>query len=108
MSDLIIHGTDDGFDQEVLKSDLPVLVDFWAPWCTPCLMVAPVLEEIAQANEGKLKVVKINVDENAKTPITYGVMAIPTLILFKGGELKEKSVGALPKSKLADLVARYL
>jgi thioredoxin 1 len=108
MSDLIIHGTDDGFDQEVLKSDLPVLVDFWAPWCTPCLMIAPVLEEIAGANEGKLKVVKINVDENAKTPITYGVMAIPTLILFKGGELKEKSVGALPKSKLADLVARYL
>jgi thioredoxin 1 len=106
--DIIVHGTDAGFDQEVLKSDLPVLVDFWAPWCGPCLMVAPALEEIAQANKGKLKVVKINVDENAKTPMTYGVMAIPTLILFKGGELKEKSVGVLSKSKLAELVARYL
>jgi thioredoxin 1 len=106
--DIIVHGTDDGFDQEVLKSGLPVLVDFWAPWCGPCLMIAPVLEEIAQANQGKLKVVKINVDENGKTPMTYGVMAIPTLILFKGGELKEKSVGVQPKSKLLELVARYV
>jgi len=106
--DVIIHGTDDGFDQEVLKSAIPVLVDFWAPWCGPCLMVAPVLEEIAKANQGKLKVVKINVDENGKTPMTYGVMAIPTLILFKDGELKEKSVGVLPKSKLNELVTRYL
>lgn len=106
--DIIVHGTDDGFDQEVLKCDLPVLVDFWAPWCGPCLMVTPALEEIAQANKGKLKVVKINVDENGKTPMTYGVMAIPTLILFKGGELKEKSVGVLSKPKLAELVARYL
>jgi len=106
--DIIVHGTDAGFDQEVLKSDLPVLVDFWAPWCGPCLMIAPVLEEIAQANQGKLKVVKINVDENGKTPITYGVMAIPTLILFKGGELKEKSVGVHPKSQLLELVASYV
>jgi thioredoxin 1 len=106
--DVIIHGTDDGFDQDVLKSAIPVLVDFWAPWCGPCLMIAPVLEEIAQVNKGKLKVVKINVDENGKTPMTYGVMAIPTLVLFKGGELKEKSVGVLPKSKLIELVARYL
>jgi thioredoxin 1 len=108
MSDLIIHGTDDGFDQEVLKSDLPVLVDFWAPWCGPCLMVAPAIEELAQANLGKLKVVKLNVDENGKTPITYGVMAIPTLMIFKSGELKEKSVGVLPKAKLAELIAKYL
>ncbi len=106
--DIIVHGTDDGFDQEVLKSDLPVLVDFWAPWCGPCLMVAPLLEEVAAANQGKLKVVKVNVDENGKTAMTYGVMAIPTLILFKGGELKEKSVGVLPKSKLAELVAKYV
>ena len=106
--DIIVHGTDGSFDQEVLKADLPVLVDFWAPWCGPCLMVAPTLEEIAQANKGKLKVVKVNVDENGKTAMTYGVMAIPTLILFKGGELKEKSVGVLAKSKLAELVARYL
>jgi thioredoxin 1 len=108
MSDLIIHGTDDGFDQEVMKSELPVLVDFWAPWCGPCLMIAPVLEEFAQTYQGKLKIVKINVDENGKTPMTYGVMAIPTLILFKGGELKEKSVGVLPKAKLTELVSRYL
>ncbi|HVP91847.1 MAG TPA: thioredoxin [Terriglobales bacterium] len=106
--DIIVHGTDDVFDKEVLKSDLPVLVDFWAPWCGPCLMIAPVLEEIAAANQGKLKVVKVNVDENGKTAMTYGVMAIPTLILFKGGELKEKSVGVLPKSKLAELVAKYI
>ncbi len=108
MSEDIIQGTDAGFDQEVLKSDLPVLVDFWAPWCGPCLMIAPTLEEIAQANKGKLKVVKINVDENGKTPMTYGVMAIPTLILFKGGELKEKAVGVLPKGKLAELVGKYV
>jgi thioredoxin 1 len=108
MSDDIIHGTDDGFDQEVLKSDLPVLVDFWAPWCGPCLMMAPLLDEIAQAQKGKLKVVKINVDENGKTAMTYGVMAIPTLMLFKGGEVKEKSVGVVPKGKLAELVARHL
>ena len=106
--DIIVHGTDDGFDREVLKSDLPVLVDFWAPWCGPCLMIAPVLEEIAAANQGKLKVVKVNVDENGKTAMTYGVMAIPTLILFKGGELQEKSVGVLPKAKLAELVAKYI
>jgi len=108
MSDDIVHSTDAGFDQEVLKSELPVLVDFWAPWCGPCLMIAPVLEEIAQANKGRLKVVKINVDENSKTSMAYGVMAIPTLILFKGGELKEKSVGVVSKGKLAELIAKHL
>jgi thioredoxin 1 len=108
MSEEIIHGTDDGFDQEVLKSDLPVLVDFWAPWCGPCLMMAPALDEIAATQKGKLKVVKINVDENNKTAMTYGVMAIPTLMLFKGGELKEKSVGVVSKGKLAELVARHI
>jgi len=108
MSEDIIQGTDAGFDQEVLKSDLPVLVDFWAPWCGPCLMIAPALEEIARANKGKLKVVKINVDENVKTPMTYGVMSIPTLILFKGGELKEKSIGVLPKAKLAELIGKHV
>ncbi len=108
MSDNIIQGSDASFDAEVLKSDIPVLVDFWAPWCGPCLMMAPVLDEIALAQTGKLKVVKINVDENPKTPVTYGVMAIPTLILFKAGQLKEKSVGVVPKNKLADLVAKYI
>jgi thioredoxin len=108
MSEDIIQGTDAGFDAEVLKSDLPVLVDFWAPWCGPCLMIAPTLEEIAQTNKGKLKVVKINVDENGKTPMTYGVMAIPTLILFKGGEAKEKMIGVQSKAKLAELIGKHI
>jgi thioredoxin 1 len=108
MSDAILTGTDATFDADVLKSDLPVLVDFWAPWCGPCLMIAPALEEIAEAHKGKLKVVKLNVDENATTPQTYGIMAIPTIILFKGGEAKEKAVGVLPKNKLADLITKYL
>lgn len=108
MSDAILAGSDATFEADVLKSDLPVLVDFWAPWCGPCLMVAPVLEEVAEAHKGKLKVVKLNVDENATTPQTYGIMAIPTLILFKGGELQEKAVGVLPKNKLVDLVTKYI
>jgi thioredoxin 1 len=108
MSDAIITGTDAAFDAEVLKSDIPVLVDFWAPWCGPCLMIAPVVEEIAELHKGKLKVVKMNVDENGQTPQTYGVMAIPTLILFKGGQAKEKVVGALAKNKLVDLIAKHL
>jgi len=108
MSDAIIAGSDATFDAEVLKSDLPVLVDFWAPWCGPCLMVAPVIDEIAESHRGRLKVVKMNVDENGQTPQTYGVMAIPTLILFKGGQLQEKVVGVLPKGKLVDLIAKHV
>ena len=108
MSDAILTGTDATFDAEVLKSELPVLVDFWAPWCGPCHMIAPVVDEIAESHKGKLKVVKMNVDENAQAPQTYGVMAIPTLILFKGGELKEKAVGVLPKAKLVELIAKHL
>lgn len=108
MSDAIFTGSDATFEAEVLKSDLPVLVDFWAPWCGPCLMVAPALEEIAEAHKGKLKVVKLNVDENAATSQNYGITAIPTLILFKGGEAQEKAVGVLPKNKLVDLVTKYV
>jgi len=108
MSDAIITGSDATFDAEVLKSDLPVLVDFWAPWCGPCLMIAPVVDEIAELHKGKLKVVKMNVDENATTPQAYAVMAIPTLILFKGGQLKDKVVGAVAKNKLNELIAKYL
>ena len=108
MSDALITGSDATFDAEVLKSELPVLVDFWAPWCGPCQMIGPVVEEIATAQQGKLKVVKMNVDENGQTPQTYGIMAIPTLILFKGGQLKEKVVGVLPKAKLVDLVNKYI
>ena len=108
MSDAILTGTDANFQAEVIKSDLPVLVDFWAPWCGPCLMIAPVVEELAEAHKGKLKVVKMNVDENGQTPQTYGIMAIPTMILFKGGELKEKLVGALPKAKLNEAIAKHI
>jgi thioredoxin 1 len=108
MSDAITTGTDANFQAEVIKSDLPVLVDFWAPWCGPCLMIAPVVEELAETHKGKLKVVKMNVDENGQTPQTYGIMAIPTMILFKGGELKEKLVGALPKAKLQEAIAKHI
>jgi thioredoxin 1 len=108
MSDAIIAGSDATFDAEVLKSGLPVLVDFWAPWCGPCLMIAPVIDEIADSQKGKLKVVKMNVDENGQTAQTYGVMAIPTLILFKGGQLQEKVVGAVAKNKLVDLIAKHV
>ncbi len=108
MSDAILTGTDANFQAEVIKSELPVLVDFWAPWCGPCLMIAPVVEELAETHKGKLKVVKMNVDENGQTPQTYGIMAIPTMILFKGGELKEKLVGALPKAKLNEAIAKHI
>ncbi|HSA95449.1 MAG TPA: thioredoxin [Acidobacteriota bacterium] len=108
MSDAIITGSDATFDAEVLKSDLPALVDFWAPWCGPCQMIAPLVEEIAEGHKGKLKVVKINVDENVQTPQTYGVMAIPTLILYKGGQVKEKVVGFMTKAKLAELIAKHI
>lgn len=108
MSDIILTGTDATFDAEVLKSELPVLVDFWAPWCGPCLMIAPAVGELAEAHKGKLKVVKVNVDENPVTPQTYGIMGIPTLILFKGGKLQEKVVGAVAKNKLNDLIVKHL
>jgi thioredoxin 1 len=108
MSDAIVTGTDATFDADVLKSDLPALVDFWAPWCGPCQMIAPLVEEIAESHKGKLKVVKLNVDENAQTAQTYGVMAIPTLILFKGGQPQEKVVGFESKAKLLDRIAKHL
>jgi thioredoxin 1 len=108
MSEDVIHGSDATFEAEVLKSEVPVLVDFWASWCGPCLMIAPVIDELATAYKGKLKVVKINVDENGRTPQTYGVMAIPTLIMFRGGEAVEKSVGVSPKAKLIELIDKNL
>lgn len=108
MSDAIITGTDAAFDADVIKSELPVLVDFWAPWCGPCHMIAPVVDEIAESHKGKLKVVKMNVDENAQVPQTYGIMAIPTLILFKGGEVKEKIVGFMPKAKFVELIGKHI
>ncbi len=92
--------TDQNFEQEVLKSDRPVLVDFWAPWCGPCQMMAPVIEEIAKEEEGKVKVGKLNVDENPKAAEKYGVLSIPTLILFKGGEVAKTLVGFRAKEEI--------
>ncbi len=92
--------SDSTFEQEVLKSDLPVLIDFWAPWCGPCKAISPVVEELAQQYEGRLKVVKMNVDDNPATPGRYGVRGIPNLILFKGSDVKDQIVGAVPKAHL--------
>ena len=92
--------TDQTFETEVIKSERPVLVDFWAPWCGPCRMVAPVLEEIAGEREGSLKVVKLNVDDNQQTAAQFEVLSIPTLILFKHGQVAAKVIGAMPKKRL--------
>ena len=98
------HVTDASFETDVLKSDGPVLVDFWAEWCGPCRMIAPALEEIAKEMGGKLTVAKVNIDENPNTPTKYNVRGIPTLILFKNGQIAGTKVGALPKSKLAEWI----
>ncbi len=100
--------TDATFDTDVLSSDVPVLVDFWAEWCGPCRMVAPILEQIAQESAGKLKVVKLNVDENPQTPPKYSIRGIPTLILFKGGKPAATQVGAVAKAQLAAFVNPHL
>ena len=92
--------TDDNFQAEVLESDKPVLVDFWAPWCGPCRVIAPSLEEIADEQSDELRIVKLNVDENQATAARYQVLSIPTLILFKGGEPVHQIIGAMPKSRL--------
>lgn len=101
MSEAIKHISDASFDADVLNSDKPVLLDFWAEWCGPCKMIAPVLDEIAKDYQGKLKVCKLNIDENQETPPKYGVRGIPTLMLFKGGNVEATKVGALSKSQLA-------
>ena len=101
MSENITNVTDETFDKEVLNASMPVLVDFWAEWCGPCKMIAPVLDEIASTYQGKVKVAKINIDDNNGTPQKYGVRGIPTLMLFKGGELEATKVGAISKSQLA-------
>jgi len=96
--------TDGDFEQEVLKSDLPALVDFWATWCGPCRTVGPIVEELATEYEGKVKVAKLNVDDNKETPTKYGIRGIPTLILFKNGQVVDQIVGAVPKSRIKELL----
>lgn len=100
----IIEISDTSFEQEVLQSDVPVLVDFWAPWCGPCRAIAPVIDELSQEYAGKLKVAKCNVDDNPKTPSRYGIRAIPTLIIFKGGNVSEQITGAVAKSQIASAI----
>ena len=100
MSDNIVHTTDGGFDQDVLNSEKPLLVDYWAEWCGPCKMIAPILEEVAGEYADKLKVCKIDIDANQETPPKYGIRGIPTLMLFKNGEVEATKVGALSKSQL--------
>ncbi|MBT3306083.1 MAG: thioredoxin TrxA [Alphaproteobacteria bacterium] len=102
------HVSDDSFDDDVLKSESPVLVDFWAEWCGPCKQIAPALEEISGEMGDRLTVAKLNIDENPSSPSKYGVRGIPTLILFKGGEVAATKVGALPKSKIQEWLNEVL
>lgn len=108
MSELMTVVTDTSFEEEVLNSEQPALVDYWAEWCGPCKTLTPILEEMAQEYEGKLKICKLNIDENPSTPPRYGIRGIPTLMLFKNGHVEATKVGALTKSQLAAFLDSYL
>jgi len=107
-SDKVVQLTDDSFESDVMKSATPVLVDFWASWCAPCKAIGPVIDSLADEYDGKVKVAKLNVDENPATPGKYGVRGIPTLILFKDGKIVDQVVGAVPKNQLEGLIKKAL
>ena len=109
MAQAPIELNDDTFDKEVLQENgVPVLVDFWAPWCGPCRIISPIVEDLAAQHAGKLKVAKMNVDDNPKTPSTYGIRGIPTLIMFKEGQVVDQIVGAVPKAQIEEAVQKVL
>ncbi len=107
-SDLIKHSADQSFEADVLQSDTPVLVDYWAEWCGPCKMIAPILDDVANGYQGKLQVAKMNVDENRDIPAKFGIRGIPTLMIFKGGQLAATKVGALSKAQLTEFIDQQL
>ena len=108
MSDHVIHATDSDFSREVLETDVPVLVDFWAPWCGPCRMIAPALDQLATEYAGKAKVVKVDIDQNQATALKYHVRSIPMLLMFKNGQVQATQVGAVGKPQLARLIDQVL
>ncbi|MEE9174089.1 MAG: thioredoxin [Thermoplasmata archaeon] len=108
MSDSIIHASDESFEADVLRSEIPVLVDFYADWCAPCQRLAPVIDELAEEYNGDMRFVKVNVDDNASLAVQFGVQSIPTLIFFKGGQQVAKTVGAPPKPRLVQEIAQIL